>query len=143
MTVLSRMLTYAGALPFLGAACCLFFGWTTLPVLGDVKQILSIYGLVIAVFLCGSHWGQHLERVDSLSRLLPLFSNGMALVLWILFLMAGFQALMVGLCLVFLALLAMDWFLARCGAITGDYFSMRVTITAIVTACLAGAGLQA
>ena len=58
---LRTVLTYAGTLPFIACTLCLVMNIRTVPILGSVDHILTVYGIIIATFLAGSHWGQHLS----------------------------------------------------------------------------------
>ena len=134
-------LTYAGAIPFVVGAFCLGVDIRTLPVLeafglGSVEQIVSVYALVIASFLAGIHWGQHLNATGSWQRALPLLSNGAAISLWIGFLLLPFQALLGLFILAFLFFLAIDYRLFQQALIMPDYFHTRCIVSAIVIASL-------
>ena len=146
-------LTYAGAIPFVVCAFCLGVDIRTLPVLesfglGSVEQIVSVYALVIASFLAGIHWGQHLnmQHLDikgSWQYSLPLLSNGAAIILWIGFLLLPFQALIGLFILAFLFFLAIDYRLFQQGLIMPDYFRTRCIVSAIVIASLVVSALSA
>ncbi len=53
-------LTYAGAIPFVLCAICFVLNIDVVPLLGNVKHIIAIYGVMIVTFLSGAHWGLHL-----------------------------------------------------------------------------------
>ena len=129
-------LTYAGAIPFVVGAFCLGIDIKTLPVFGPVEQIISVYGLVIASFLAGIHWGQHLNATESWKHILPISSNGAAIILWIGFLLLPFQALIGLFILAFLFFLAIDYRLFQQALIMPDYFRTRSIVSAIVIASL-------
>ena len=84
----SPYLTFAGAIPFVACAFLLMMNVVTVPILGSVVDILSAYGLVIASFMAGAHWGNHLDLADDnkWAIRLPLYSNVIALGLWLGFL---------------------------------------------------------
>ncbi|MBC6414277.1 MAG: DUF3429 domain-containing protein [Chromatiales bacterium] len=136
-------LTYAGALPFVICAACFSYGITTVPWLGETKQILAIYSLVIISFMAGSHWGQHLYLGDKWKFSLPLLSNTVAIKVWIAFLILPFAALLVSFIIVFLALLAIDKKLFEHQLITAQYFRTRCWVTAIVILMLVISGITA
>ena len=129
-------LTYAGAIPFVVGAFCLGIDIKILPVFGPVEQIISVYGLVIASFLAGIHWGQHLNATGSWKRILPILSNGAAVALWIGFLLLPFQALTGLFMLAFLFFLAIDYRLFQQALILPDYFRTRCIVSIIVIASL-------
>ena len=129
-------LTYAGAIPFVVGSVCLGIDIRTVPVFGPVEQIIGVYALVIASFLAGIHWGQHLNSTGSWQRSLPLLSNGAAIALWIGFLILPFQALIGLFILAFLFFLAIDYRLFQQALIMPDYFRTRCIVSAIVIASL-------
>lgn len=129
-------LTYAGALPFILCAACMVFDISSLPLLGEVKQILSIYTLLIASFMAGSHWGQHLHLEPRWATYLSLSSNLVAISLWLSFLVLPFAAFIITGSLIFTILLAIDAVLKRNRSIISEYFKTRCTVTIVVVASL-------
>ncbi|MCG3880156.1 DUF3429 domain-containing protein [Psychrobacter sp. Ps6] len=140
----SPYLTFAGAIPFVACALLLVIGIIDIPYLGAVADILSAYGLVIASFMAGSQWGNHLSLADDdkWAVRLPLVSNVIAIVLWLGFLMlpvVGFIWLLV---IGFASMLMIDYGLNRARIITPDYFKVRTYVTAIVVVSLIVAAMQ-
>ena len=88
-------LTYAGAIPFVFCAFCLSIDIQQLPLFGLIETILSAYALVIASFMAGAHWGQHLHVEEPWQRNLPIYSNVIAVLLWLGYLILNFNLLMV------------------------------------------------
>lgn len=129
MNKIAVYLSYLGIIPFIFCALCLRYGIEVLPLLGSVQVALSVYGLVIASFLAGAHWGQHLH-LDSCS--LPLVSNILAVLLWIGFLVLSFKMQMMMFVVIFTLLLAIDYRLLKQGVITRDYFYVRFLVSVIV-----------
>lgn len=126
-------LTYAGTIPFIFCALCLYANMQELPILGSIEKILSVYGLVIAAFLAGSHWGQHLHiNNNKWVILLPVLSNIIAILLWFSFLILNFKILMVMYIAVFIVLLIIDYCLFRANLITDSYFKTRFKVSFIV-----------
>jgi heme/copper-type cytochrome/quinol oxidase subunit 2 len=112
--------------------------------LGATADVLSVYGLVIASFMAGSQWGNHLSLADDnkWAIRLPLVSNVIAIVLWLGFLMlpvVGFIWLLV---IGFASMLMIDYGLNRARIITPDYFKVRIYVTAIVVVSLIVAAMQ-
>ena len=107
-------LTYVGATPFVFCAMCFYLGIHDIPLLGSVKRILAAYGLVISSFLAGAHWGQHLH-IDKSQwiRFLPIFSNVIAVLLWLGFLVLSFKMQMAMFVAAFVVLLIIDHRLFR------------------------------
>lgn len=140
----SPYLTFAGAIPFVVCALLLVIGISGIPILGATADILSAYGLVIASFMAGSQWGNHLSLADDdkWAIRLPIVSNVIAIVLWLGFLMLpviGFIWLLV---IGFASMLMIDYGLNRARIITQDYFKVSTYVTAIVVVSLIVAALQ-
>lgn len=129
-------LTFAGAIPFIFCAVCFFVGIHQLPIAGDVDRILSLYSVIIASFLAGSHWGQHLSLATAQSHLLALSSNGIAVALWVLMLILPFRPLLIGFIICFILLLIIDKAMMRAKLIAKHYYNIRVAITLIVVTTL-------
>jgi hypothetical protein len=140
---LSIYLAYAGALPFLICAVLLVFNIPTIPFLGNIQQILSVYALVIAAFIAGSHWGLHLDVNDKWGIYLPKLSNLIAILLWIGFLVLPFKLLLLTFIITFLVLLGIDQKLLRHDLISTRYFHMRCLVTVIVISTLIISGIYA
>lgn len=136
-------LTYAGSLPFVFCAILLLLNINTIPILGNVELILSVYSLVIASFMAGSHWGQHLNISNKWRLYLPSFSNINAVILWISFLVFPFQILMYIFMLSFLLLWWIDKKLYNDNIIEKEYFYTRCFITFIVILSLIISGVYA
>lgn len=133
-------LMVAGVLPFVFGAAFLVFDISSGALPGNVDYILGVYGLIIASFMAGSHWGLHLQRNDTWSLYLPVLSNVTALALWVGFLVLPIALLLAALALVFLLLLILDKFLYRDGVISFEYFRARSLVTAIVVPSLVISG---
>ena len=54
------VLTILGVVPFIGCAALLLCNIYALPVIGNVAATINVYGLLIASFIAGSHWGKAL-----------------------------------------------------------------------------------
>ena len=140
----SPYLTFAGAIPFVACAFLLMIDVVTVPVLGSVVDILSAYGLVIASFMAGAHWGNHLDLADDnkWAIRLPLYSNVIALGLWLGFLILSPSSFIWLLVIGFISLLVIDYSLHRAQIISHAYFKVRQYVTAIVVISLVIAALQ-
>ena len=125
-------LTYAGSLPFILCALFLFNGLQTLPYFGDTAKVLKVYGLVIASFMAGVHWGQYLAGRVELPIHLPIISNVISIFVWASFLMFPIRWYLVSLILVFIILLLIDFFLWRRKQLSRLYFWSRVVVTITV-----------
>lgn len=140
----SPYLTFAGAIPFIACVLLLVIGISDIPILGATADVLSAYGLVIASFMAGSQWGNHLSLADDdkWAIRLPLVSNVIAIALWLGFLMlpvVGFIWLLV---IGFASMWMIDYGLNRSRIITPDYFKVRTYVTAIVIVSLIVAAMQ-
>lgn len=129
---ITYILGYAGLIPFIGCVICLYNGIHQLPFLVPIKDIIISYSFVIAIFLSGVHWGQHLNINNKWAWLLPLLSNGMTIFLWLAFITLPFTPLMIVFILFFAILLVIDYAIFRAGIITKKYFKMRFIITMIL-----------
>ncbi|MBF4489451.1 DUF3429 domain-containing protein [Psychrobacter sp. N25K4-3-2] len=140
----SPYLTFAGAIPFAACAFLLMIDVVTVPILGSVANILSAYGLVIASFMVGTHWGNHLSLADDnkWAIRLPLYSNVIALGLWLGFLILSAVDFIWLLVIGFISLLVIDYSLHRAQIISHAYFKVRQYVTAIVVISLVVAALQ-
>ncbi|MBP3945869.1 DUF3429 domain-containing protein [Psychrobacter sp. K31L] len=140
----SPYLTFAGTIPFIACAFLLMIDVVTVPILGSVANILSAYGLVIASFMAGAHWGNHLSLADDnkWAVRLPLYSNVIALGLWLGFLILSTSSFIWLLVIGFISLLVIDYSLHRAQIISHAYFKVRQYVTAIVVISLVIAALQ-
>ena len=140
----SPYLTFAGAIPFVLGAVFITIGMDAIPVLGKITHILSIYGLVIASFMAGAHWGNHLSLADddTWAVKLPVFSNIIALALWLGFLLLSTVGFIWLLVVGFISMLVIDYGLHQAHIINNDYFKVRKYVTAIVVITLMIAGIQ-
>ncbi|WP_201548615.1 DUF3429 domain-containing protein [Psychrobacter sp. Pi2-1] len=140
----SPYLTFAGATPFVACAFLLMVDVVTVPMLGSVVDILSAYGLVIASFMAGAHWGNHLDLADDnkWAIRLPLYSNVIALCLWLGFLILSASSFIWLLVVGYISLLVIDYSLHRAQIISDVYFKIRQYVTAIVVVSLVIAALQ-
>ena len=140
----SPYLTFAGAIPFVACAFLLIVDVVTVPMLGSVIDVLSAYGLVIASFMAGAHWGNHLDLADDnkWAIRLPLYSNIIALGLWLGFLILSASSFIWLLVIGFISLLVIDYSLHRAQIISHAYFKVRQYVTAIVVISLVIAALQ-
>ncbi|WP_162199623.1 DUF3429 domain-containing protein [Psychrobacter urativorans] len=140
----SPYLTFAGAMPFVLGSVFITIGIEAIPVLGKVTHVLSIYGLVIASFMAGAHWGNHLSLADdnTWAVKLPVFSNIIALALWLGFLLLSTVGFIWLLVVGFVSMLVIDYGLHQAHIINNDYYRVRKYVTMIVVIALIIAGVQ-
>ncbi|MBP2280770.1 heme/copper-type cytochrome/quinol oxidase subunit 2 [Psychrobacter sp. PL15] len=140
----SPYLTFAGAIPFVICAIFITIGVEAIRILGRTEGVLSVYGLVIASFMAGAHWGNHLGLADdnSWAVKLPIFSNIIALSLWLGFLSLSTVSFIWLLVAGFIAMVVIDYGLHQAQIISYDYFKVRQYVTVIVVVSLIVAAVQ-
>lgn len=129
-------LTLAGTLPFIACAVLSLFGVASIPPLGSPDAVASSYGLLIASFMAGTHWGQCLSLSTSPPLNLFITSNVTALFIWFAYLTGNIAVSLACQGVAFLVLLAIDYRLRSAGIITANYLRVRATATAIVVLSL-------
>lgn len=123
----ARLLTFAGAIPFVGLTILAVSGSDWLSI--NPAQALLTYGAVIVSFISGIHWAQALNH-EKQSGLL-WHSNIVALLAWLSSLLStsvGVPILIF--CLVYL--LVLDYQLFKQTIITACFWRLRLQITSIV-----------
>ena len=129
---LSTLLPYLGALPFIIANVLLVTGGTSLPPLGEVVHIITVYGLIISVFMSGVHWGQHLHIHQRWSVPLTSLSNINAIILWVGYLVLPEFYFLVLLLISFIYIYVIDYKLYTSEVIHTQYYTTRYNVTSIV-----------
>lgn len=112
-----------------------------MPILGSIQDILSLYALIIASFMSGVHWGQHLHLEGVFKRVLPISSNIIAILLLLGFLVLNFNMLLIMFIIVFLFLLFVDYKLYKNNSITREYFKTRSFVSVVVILSLFISGI--
>jgi len=133
---LTELLTYAGSLPFIACALLPLLGVDTIPPFGRFDVIAVLYGLTIASFMAGTHWGTYLYNRASSPANLLITSNVVALSCWFAILLAGTVMTLFVMIFAFAYLLFVDLGLVRVRLITENYFQMRLRVTLIVEGAL-------
>ena len=127
-----RILTLAGAIPFLLALCLVVFPQEGL----DGAAVATSYAALIIAFLSGTLWMQVFKAAGS--SLLPLLlkSNVVTLVAWGAWLFGSQRSVLAlhGAC--FLYLLFLDHRLWKAGHLPQWYYSVRRGVTLIVVTSL-------
>lgn len=128
-----QWLGFGGLIPFIVLAALTLVGpegWKDW-----VSGGLIAYGAVILSFLGGITWGLAVTRERKPD---PLYLASMApfFAAWVALLLPRFPGLLL-LMAAFLGSLINDFLLKKAGLSPGWFFSLRVTLTAIVVACLA------
>ena len=125
--LLAQCLTYAGVLPFLGAAIMPAVKSNFLGL--NYDSLILTYGAVIASFVAGIHWGIYLFKDAPLN--LFIHSNIVALLAWCAGLVSH-PANTVILLICFLYLVVIDRQLWKAGVIEDWYLRMRLIATTLV-----------
>jgi len=134
---IQMLLTYAGAFPFVFFAICILFDIRNLPLFGNVIHSTTIYGLIIASFMAGAHWGQQLYLKSKPKLLLQVSSNINAIVLWIGYLNLYSKSFIFILILSFYISVKVDYLLYQNALIKREYFIFtRIPATIIVIVSL-------
>ena len=134
---IQMLLTYAGAFPFVFFAICILFDIRNLPLFGNVIHSTTIYGLIIASFMAGAHWGQQLYLKSKPKLLLQVSSNINAIVLWIGYLNLYSKSFIFILILSFYISVKVDYLLYQNALINREYFIFtRIPATIIVIVSL-------
>jgi len=124
---IAKTLTYAGILPFLGAAGLSIFAPDFSG--ANYKHILLAYGAVIASFIAGIHWGIFLFKESPLN--LFIHSNVIALLAWVAMALSMTSSVLI-LIFCFLYLLFIDQKLSNAQIIESWYMRMRIHASVIV-----------
>ena len=128
-------LMYLGALPFIAGALLSLLSIDTLPWLGSVVHIVSVYALVISVFMAGILWGVtlQLQENNANSQINFLISNLLTLTVWFVYLTYPDSiAFLLTTAVVFLWLLMFDVKLFQRQYISKSYYQARKGVSAIV-----------
>lgn len=139
--MLTAVLPLAGTLPFIGAVVCMSVGVEALTPMLRIDAMLTVYALVIAAFMAGTHWGQAQGlQAQPPARGLPTallwLSNGVALAIVGAAITLPMHQLWLALAMYFVVVLLIDAGLYRRGAITAMYWRVRQVVTAVVVGCL-------
>ena len=126
---------YLGALPFVAGAILSLLSIDTLPWLGSVLHIVSVYALVISVFMAGILWGVtlQLQENNTNKQINFLVSNILTLTVWFVYLIYPDSiAFLLTTVVVFLWLLMLDVKLVRRQHISKRYYQARKWVSTIV-----------
>ena len=133
---LTRWLASAGALPFIACALLPIASIDRVPGLGAVSDIAAAYGLTIASFMAGVHWGTALNVSSKLPINLFITSNVVAVAAWLSFLLGPVALTLAVLAALFLYLLFVDYRLSRGRMIDPGYWRTRLYVTVTVVLSL-------
>lgn len=141
MINLPRYLAMAGTLPVSFCTLALLLSVDSIPILGATRDVLSVYCLLIAVFMAGSLWGHQANNQSDTKSVYLLLSNLIVLALCFVFLLDIYPLTLISLFNSFAALLIADRYLLAQGFISQEYFKLRYQATFIVLANLLITGI--
>ncbi|AJI53796.1 DUF3429 domain-containing protein [Francisella philomiragia] len=132
-------LAYFGLTPFVFFSLCLILGYSDFLIFGNIIKAISLYGVVIASFMAGTHWGRQINLEPSFTKtLIQVASNLNAIVIWIGYLNLDPIDFMLLLIAEFLVLLKIDYYFFKLELISSKYFKyIRLPITLCVVISLA------
>ena len=135
-TRLYQYLAYAGIIPFAFGLYEIVRDLNYFSNLGSPAFLITSYGVLIAVFLSGSHWGTHLALNNRTGTLLALVSNINMLCVWGAWLTLSAKDLIWVIILSLLITLVLDLKLAQEDVITQAYYKTRFIVTMLVCAII-------
>lgn len=132
-------LAYFGLTPFVFFSLCLILGYSDFLIFGNIIKAISLYGVVIASFMAGTHWGRQINLEPSFTKtLLQVASNLNAIIIWIGYLNLDPKDFILLLIAEFLVLLKIDYYFFKLNLISSKYFKyIRLPITLCVVISLA------
>lgn len=130
-------LAYAGALPFIACGVLPWVGVSVVPGLGSLAEIAATYGVAIASFMAGTHWGTYLYHAARAPCNLLLISNVVTLGVWLAYVLAPVAVSLAVTAVAFAALLLVDFALVRRSLLTAAYVRVRRNVTTVVLMALA------
>lgn len=133
---ITRLLAILGAIPFVACAVLPLVDIADLPYLGSTDAVAAAYGLTIASFMAGVHWGTALNTDNAIPVNLYITSNVVAVAAWLAFLLVSLPSTLAILAIIFAYLLYIDFRLRRAGLIDEHYWKTRIGVTVIVIVCL-------
>lgn len=135
-TRLYSLLALLGAVPLAAGAVALLAGSASLPIVGDVRHAVALYGLSIVCFLTGIHWATQLYESARCPFNLFAGSNAVFLVVFAAFLATPFEVSVAVLILGLLGTLVVDVKLRQVDLISAGYLKVRYAATAIACGSL-------
>ena len=128
---LQTVLAWVAAIPFVVTTLLVALGIDWLPVLGNPLSAIQVYGLVIASFMAGIHWGQYLSVRSRIVINVMVSSSLIAFCLWVFYLWIPVSFIRVLVVTLIVVLLIDTWLYLR-GVIDAGYFGVRCMVTLVV-----------
>lgn len=137
MSKLTLILGYLGTLPFVFIGTLLFlnfeFSIYHYPIDERfLESAISLYALIIASFLAGTHWTHHVINNKQFTKNIAIISNVIVVFLWIAYLLITYKMYIFVISVCFVVLLAIDKLLKNNSIISDTYFNLRYFATLIV-----------
>ena len=129
---LVSVLTYAGSLPFIIASILMYWDLERFSLFGDVEKIINLYGLIIVVFIAGSHWGLSFQLSRNHQIFLKILSNFLTLLIFTAYVWFTNIPFQIWLILTLFILLGLDYWLYFKGINSQEYVLMRLIVSIIV-----------
>ena len=99
---------------------------------GDVEKIINSYGLIIVVFIAGSHWGLSFQLSRNHQIFLKILSNFLTLLIFAAYVWFTNIPFQIWLILTLFILLGLDYWLYFKGINSQEYVLMRLIVSIIV-----------
>ena len=133
------LLAYAGILPFAACALLTAAGVPAIEGLAGWAEIAAGYGLAIAAFMAGVHWGTYIYKSQDEPGVplnLLVTSNVITVAVWLAYALTPVSVSIAVTGVAFMLLLLVDHRLAGAGLITPAYWQLRRNVTLLVVALL-------
>ncbi|MGI9291495.1 MAG: DUF3429 domain-containing protein [Gammaproteobacteria bacterium] len=134
---LYNRLAWAGTLPFAACALLVALGVPAIDGLGSWPVIAAGYGLAIASFMAGVHWGIYLQQSATIPLNLLVISNIVTVTVWLSFVLLPVVISLTVTATAFVLLLLVDLRLGRIGVLSPEYITLRRNVTTVVLVLLA------
>lgn len=132
---LATTLVVFGTVPFVILTVLIITASTALSLPASPALMLHVYGVIIASFVAGLHWGIHFCKRTSDS--VYLYSSIIALLLWCSMWAAGSTTGLALVMLGFILLWLEEYRLSVQRVTTAWFWKLRTIVTAVVVLCLA------
>ncbi|MDJ0955782.1 MAG: DUF3429 domain-containing protein [Arenicellales bacterium] len=130
----AKILTYAGALPFIGTIAVLVIDKSqAFPF--DIEFATQVYAALLISFLAGIHWHIGISHIGAPRHLL-FISNAFVLLAWGFVFLQTTAVSWILFAILFLGLIVLDRALSRMGLLPKWFFHLRINISVLVCTAL-------
>lgn len=129
-------LTYLGLLPFFFLSSYIIIFPNPIIINSYAISLFKSYGMIIAIFLSGCHWGQQLSMTGITAFNLAIISNALTIFTWLSYSFLPDKYFLLLLVSVFSLLLLIDKYLFSKSIINKNYFKTRFYVTICVNLML-------